>query len=84
MPTVAVGIEHHQTLPPPRYRQSAQPGLYPQGLGKTMESLALMLHRPRPDNPACTAGTLVVTPPSILKQWAKEVHTNIVALLRWI
>ena len=45
-----------------------------QGLGKTVESIALMLHRPRPEEDAAfTASTLIVTPPSILKQWVKEV-----------
>ena len=52
-----------------------------QGLGKTVESIALMLQRPRPEldrssapgGSACTAGTLIVTPPSISKQWAREV-----------
>ena len=59
-----------------------------QGLGKTVESIALVLQRPRPPDlepgskikssvkrgtSACTAGTLIVTPPSISKQWAREV-----------
>lgn len=53
-----------------------------QGLGKTVETIAVLLHRPfhpdaeahatREEGPAL-GGTLIVTPPAIRRQWQQEV-----------
>ena len=63
-------------------QQCLQPYLL-QGLGKTVETIAVLLHRPFPQGTASESvapgaavvhgGTLIVTPPAIRRQWLQEV-----------
>ena len=67
-----------------------------QGLGKTVESIAVLLHRPFHPKPGSDddasmvasaqplpvpGGTLIVTPPAIRRQWQQEVQACLTGLL---
>ena len=46
------------------------------GLGKTVQTLALVVSRPRPQELKCIKSTLVVAPLSLIEQWAGEVKSK--------
>jgi SNF2 family DNA or RNA helicase len=52
-----------------------------QGLGKTIQSIALMLSNPSPDKNTKT--TLIIVPVSLLHQWHEEIRTKVDPSAGW-